>query len=110
MSDECKESRERIRVTTDIHRASPRKLNWSVELQSTVAQPEPELKVDLRIEGTAQDVILKDEEPMRQRPRSSGKTNKWPTHETYSGEIWKTSRTTLMRATSVRLTPGRIIR
>ena len=36
-------------------------------------EKEPEFKVDLRIEGVAHDVILKDEERMGKIPKSTGK-------------------------------------
>ena len=49
---------------TDNPELIARKLERGAE--STVEKEEPEFKVDLRIEGTAQDVILKDEERMGQ--------------------------------------------
>ena len=49
---------------------SARKLKRSTE--SLVEEEQPEFKVDLRIEGLAQDVILEDEEN-ETHPRSSGK-------------------------------------
>ena len=57
--------------------------------ESTV-EKKPEFKVDLRIEGIAQDVILKDEERMGKIQAAVEKQKKWLTHEICSGRSGKT--------------------
>ena len=54
---------------------SARKLERSIK--SLLVKEEPEFKVDLRIAGIAQDVILEDEERMSQIQKSGGKFTKW---------------------------------
>ena len=49
-----------------------------------------EFKVDLRIEGIAHDVILKDEERLGPNTRSGGKIEDRLIHEIYSGRSEKT--------------------
>ena len=62
--------------TSESASSSTRKLVKREEMersaQSPVKKEEPECKVDVRIEGIAQDVILKDEERMGKNPTSSG--------------------------------------
>ena len=58
----CRECTERNKVTQQINQNYPAPGNWSEVLSHVLRKPE--FKVDLRIEGIAQDVILKDEEWM----------------------------------------------
>ena len=86
----CRECRERNKVTQQITRNCPAPLNWSGVLSHLLREREPEFKVVLRIEGIAQDVILKDEWRMVKIQEVNGQIKKWLTHEIYSGRSGKT--------------------
>ena len=64
--------------TTQNHRASGNRCEVS---ESPVQKEEPEFKVDLRIEGIAQDVILKDEGRMDQIQKSGWQITNWISYQ-----------------------------
>ena len=68
--------------TDNPEQPSARKLERSTE--SVVEKESLNFEVDLRIEGIAQDVILKDEERMGKFQEVAEKSEKWLAHEIYS--------------------------
>ena len=87
----CRECTERNNVTQQINQSYPAPGNWSEVLSHVLRKPE--FKVDLRIEGIAQDVILKDEEWTGKIQEKVRKRRKWFTHEIYIGRSGKTRKT-----------------
>ena len=76
--------------TDNPEQPSARKLERSAESR---VEKEPAFKVDFRIEGIAQDVILKDEEWTGKIQEVVKKLRKWFTHEIYIGRSGKTRKT-----------------